>query len=161
MGKSSTSFAMGNKFSYGNKGGRPPKFKSAEELEAKIVEYFDQVGWTKEADMDEPIYVNPSVNGLAIYLGFSGKQGLYDNRSKPEFSFLIKKAISIVELHYEESLNSKSCTGAIFALKNMGWKDKQEIESTNINLNSELDEEHKKEALEKIKKGLDEFKDYE
>ena len=30
---------------------------------------------------------------------------------------------------YEEQLDSKNATGAIFALKNMNWKDK--IESTN------------------------------
>jgi hypothetical protein len=33
-------------------------------------------------------------------------------------------------LDYEKSLRQNNCTGAIFALKNFGWKDKTEIEGS-------------------------------
>jgi hypothetical protein len=35
---------------------------------------------------------------------------------------------SMVEMSYEQKLSSKDVTGAIFALKNMGWKDKSEMD---------------------------------
>jgi hypothetical protein len=36
-------------------------------------------------------------------------------------------------MNYEENLMDKACTGSIFALKNMGWSDKSEIDH-NINI---------------------------
>lgn len=34
----------------------------------------------------------------------------------------------MIEMSYEEKLNTKGVAGAIFALKNMGWKDKAEMD---------------------------------
>ena len=36
----------------------------------------------------------------------------------------------MVECEYEKRLAGQSPTGAIFALKNMGWKDKSEVEQS-------------------------------
>jgi len=46
---------------------------------------------------------------------------------------------------------SEKPTGAIFALKNMGWVDKQEVANTNLNLNVEPTPEE----AARIKKSFD------
>lgn len=92
-------------------------FKTPEELEAKCDEYF------KFAEI-------PTCCGLAFYLGFADRQSLYDYREKPEFTCIIKRAMLQVEQSYEERLAENGCTGAIFALKNMGWRDKHEVDHT-------------------------------
>ena len=45
----------------------------------------------------------------------------------------------MVESEYESMLESKSVTGAIFALKNMKWKDKTEVEQTVKDVTNEID----------------------
>ena len=126
MAISSTSYKKGNKFSVGNNGGQPPKFKDAEELEEAISSYFEKL-----IDIDPETgaeTLKPStVTGLALYLGFCSRQSLFDYGKKPEYSYIIRRARTCIENHYEQSLNGKSATGAIFALKNMGWADRTEI----------------------------------
>ena len=97
-------------------GGRPSLFKSAEDLKDAIDAYF--------LDKDQ-IH---TITGLALHLGFSDRQSLYDYQERPEFSCIIKKARLRIENVYEQRLLSNSPTGSIFALKNMGWKDKVETE---------------------------------
>ena len=72
-----------------------------------------------------------SVTGLALALKMCDKSVLYDYRDRYEpFASMVKQAILMVENQHEESLSTRhSCTGNIFALKNMGWSDKQEIET--------------------------------
>ena len=111
-------------------GGRPPKYKTPEELEAKIDEYFEsgipvKVKVVGNTTVEVPV---PTITGLALYLGFADRYSMYDYEKKEEFSHSIKKARAFIEKHYEELLQSNNVTGAIFALKNFGWKDKQEIE---------------------------------
>ena len=96
-------------------GGRPPYFSSPDELEAKIDEYF------KSGEII-------TLTGLAYYLGFEDRQSLYDYQNREEYSCIIKRARLYVEMRYEQRLSGNAVTGAIFALKNMGWKDKQETE---------------------------------
>lgn len=69
----------------------------------------------------------PTVTGLCLALEFT-KETLYQYRDKPEFSDSIKRALLIVENGYEKALRESSPAGSIFALKNMGWKDKTETE---------------------------------
>lgn len=72
-----------------------------------------------------------SITGLALALGFSCRDTLYDYEKDPAFSDTVKKARLHVEQAYERSLiNGNNAAGPIFALKNMGWKDKQEREHT-------------------------------
>jgi hypothetical protein len=94
--------------------GRPPTFGSAKRLERKINYYFK----TEKS---------PTVSGLAYYLGFASKQSLYDYEKIPEFSYPIKRARLLLEDFHEKGLNGQYSSGHIFALKNMGWSDKQEI----------------------------------
>lgn len=93
-------------------GGRPFKYTAAE-LSQKVAIYFETSDkWT--------------IAGLASYLGVS-RQTLYNYKEQDELFDIIKDAIFKIEACYEERLiYSNAPTGVIFALKNMGWKDKTE-----------------------------------
>jgi hypothetical protein len=96
---------------------RPRVYDSAEDLEAAIDKYFAE---TKESG--EKV----TMSGLAIALGFADRQSLYDYEKNEQFSCTIKKALLRVENAYEQALYKQNVAGPIFALKNMGWKDKVE-----------------------------------
>jgi hypothetical protein len=95
--------------------GRPPKYESAEQLQEAIDKYFEST----------PLL---TITGLCLHLGFESRQSFYDLQKNEEFSYTIKKARMRIESAYEELLQSKAFAGAIFALKNFGWTDKQTIE---------------------------------
>lgn len=98
--------------------GRPRIYESGDELQEAIDNYFSQ----PSCDL--------TITGLALHLGFCDRQSLYDYEKSEIFSCIIKTARMRVENAYERKLNSNACTGAIFALKNMGWRDKTEQELT-------------------------------
>lgn len=105
-------------------------------LEKAINKYFAQ--W------DDPEYKKPmTYSGLAYALGFAYRQSLnqYAALDDERYSLPIKRAMLRIDTDYEERLASGSPTGAIFALKNRGWKDRQEIEHT---VNKEVYESLKK-----------------
>lgn len=122
-------------------GGRPAHFNNAEELENQVVKYFES----------EDGFDHPTVTGLALFLGFESRQSVYDYEKNGEYSYIIKRARLRVENGYEKALMSEKPTGAIFALKNMGWIEKQEVTNTNVNMNVEVTKEEAKE----ISKALD------
>lgn len=98
--------------------GRPPKFKTAEEMEEAIDAYFS------ECDEKSKPY---TITGLAIACGFESRQSIFDYSKKPEFSYTLKKAKMKVEEFLEQRLLENAPTGTIFNLKNnFGWKDKTE-----------------------------------
>ncbi len=101
-----------------NMGGRPAKFDNPEDLQKKVDEYFD---WAKQENNGIK-----TITGLALFLGFESRQSIYDYEKDGTFSYIIKNARLRVEEGYEERLHTSTPTGAIFALKNMGWKDKVE-----------------------------------
>lgn len=102
--------------------GRPRIYETPEELQGAIDAYFLQIKVDKEP---------ATVTGLALSLGFESRQSVYDYEENGEFSYIIKNARLRVECEYEKRLSTaQSPTGAIFALKNMGWKDKSEQEIT-------------------------------
>lgn len=117
--------------------GRPPFYKSNDELQKAIDDYFKNgikvksviVGSGNKKEVVE-IEV-PTITGLALHLGFCDRQSFYSYEKRDEFSYTIKKARFFIEQHYEELLQTGNVTGAIFALKNFGWVDKTEVESTN------------------------------
>jgi len=109
----------GNKFALGNTGGRPPKFDSPESLMEKIIEYFTGC---------EENNSKATITGLTLFLGFESRSSLDDYAEKNnEYSYIIKRAKLAVENSYETSGQAFD----IFALKNMGWKDKTETGFTN------------------------------
>ena len=97
--------------------GRPAHYTEAGQLEAAIQEYFAFDG-------------KKTITGLAYHLGFESRQSLYDYEQKGDFSYIIKRSRLKVEMMYEENLTENNCTGSIFALKNMGWKDNARHEHT-------------------------------
>lgn len=100
--------------------GKKAKYTDVKTLQAKIDSYEQDC-----IDREKPM----SFAGLAYWLGFSERRSLNDYAKKDnELSTPIKRAMLRIEQDYEESLRGGSPTGAIFALKNRGWSDKQEIE---------------------------------
>lgn len=111
---------IGNKFALGlTTNGRPPMFETPEELKEKITDYFSQ---TEMQDI--------TITGLSLFLGFESRQSFYDYQAKKDFAYIIKRARLVIENKYEMNLKENNATGSIFALKNMGWKDKTEHDHT-------------------------------
>lgn len=115
--------------------GRPLKFPDAEELHKQIDLYFDS------CDKSHEPY---TITGLALYLDTTRQtlleyEGEVEGRKKkdPAFADTIKRAKLKVENYAEiQLLSSAHPTGAIFALKNHGWSDKQELDHTgNLTVN--------------------------
>lgn len=126
-------------------GGRPPKYKTAEDLEKAVDAYFEEMtpkpityvnkdGETVQLQdkSGQPVYTQavPTTAGLALYLGYCDRASLYDSKERgEEFSNVIKKAITRIMQHHEECLTFRDKpVGNIFWLKNHQWHDKQEIE---------------------------------
>lgn len=124
----------GNTYAEGcESSGRPALFDSEAELVAEIESYFEHIKGEKKktkagkrSRLWERKPENPTVTGLALYLGFESRQSFYDYENKQEFSYTIKKCRLRIEAFYEQNLLSYNTTGAIFALKNFGWRDKIE-----------------------------------
>ena len=97
-------------------GGRPLKFETPEELAAAIDMYLEDTPkeeWT--------------VTGLCLAIGTS-RTVLDDYLSRDGYKGIVSRAKLMVENAYELSLRKNGRAGDIFALKNFGWKDKQEVE---------------------------------
>lgn len=121
-------------------GGRPAHFETEKELQWKIEEYFIYIKGQKKTTKTGKVSrewlrypENATVTGLALHLGFESRQSFYDYEKNKQFSYTIKKARLRIEAAYEQELLSKNATGAIFALKNFGWRDKQEMEHSGNN----------------------------
>lgn len=99
--------------------GRPPTFSSPQELERRVQGYFDSL----LDEEDVPIKM-PTISGLALALGFSSIKNMQKFARNKEYEYLIQRALLVCEHFYEVSLSTRqSPVGAIFALKNSGWKD--------------------------------------
>jgi hypothetical protein len=98
--------------------GRPLTWEDAEAFSKAVDDYFNKTEV-------------PTWSGLALYLGFESRSSLQNYKERPEFLHPIKRALLRMEDLYEFRLNqARNPTGAIFALKNFGWKDKQEVEQS-------------------------------
>ncbi len=133
---------MGNK-----KVGCPPMYETPEEMQKVIDKYFEDCngeyvvidGYVATDKNGDPIKTKErplTITGLALALGFSGRQALLNYEGKPEFMDTIKRAKSRIEQYAEERLFDKDgVNGAKFNLSNnfKGWSEKQQIDS-NVNL---------------------------
>ncbi|WP_338876948.1 terminase small subunit [Spirosoma sp. SC4-14] len=171
---------INNKYGLGNhNAGRPPLYEDPEAFTNKILEYFTycegestvekktvrrrrkgEDGKTKMVEVEEEVTVwirqpeRPTWTKLALYLGFESRQSLTDYAKKEAFSYPIKRALLVIESLYEDGLWSSSPAGVIFALKNLGWVDKSEIEhkgNVGGNYSDKSDDELRAE-LAKLKK---------
>jgi hypothetical protein len=100
-----------------SKVGRPLKFKNPKELQKAIDAYFARC--SRE---NEPL----TITGLALALDTT-RETLMDYENRDEFSDTIKKAKLRIEQAYEFRNIKRGNAGDIFALKQIGWKDKTEI----------------------------------
>lgn len=108
--------------------GRPPTYKTPEEMQIVIEEYFDNDAWFEDGEKRE---FRPTVSGLAYTLGIS-TESLRNYELKEEFLATVKAAKQLVEVTLEQRLYGSAVTGLIFNLKNnFGWKDKSEIDQHN------------------------------
>lgn len=145
--------------------GRPPKYKTAEEMQDIIDEYFDNCQGTLYTDQDgEPkldkygneIYLGakpPTVTGLALALGFNSRQSLLNYEGKDAFMDTITRAKARVEAYAEARLFDKDgANGAKFSLANnfKSWKERSEVETTNINIDAELTPEERKARIAEL-----------
>lgn len=99
--------------------GRPPNWKTPEELQKEIDLYFEKTPeeqWT--------------ITGLALFLDTS-RQTLMEYQEKDNFADTLKRAKLRIENVYEVALRKNGNAGNIFALKNFGWRDRHEIGGPN------------------------------
>lgn len=139
--------------------GAPPKYKTPEEMQEKIDEYFKSCeGEIIKGDDDKPILnkygqpiivgeVPPTITGLALALGFTSRQALLNYQAKKAFVDTVTRAKSRVEAYTEARLFDKDgANGAKFSLANNfeGWREKQQIEAdvkSEVTINIELVDE--------------------
>lgn len=98
---------------------RPRKIGTPEEFDALVNAHVEDC-----RENERPI----TWTGMAMALGFYSRQELDNYADYDGFSDAVKRAKQIVANAYEERLHGSNPTGAIFALKNMGWSDKQQYE---------------------------------
>lgn len=136
--------------------GRPPKYKTKEEIEEKIEAYFkkcegeilkDNNGEPVLNKWGKPVVINyrpPTVTGLALALGFTTRTSLLNYQGKKEFMDTITRAKTMIEAYTEERLFDRDGTsGAQFSLRNnfSGWD--AEAKTT-------LDEEEQRARIKEI-----------
>ena len=109
--------------------GRKPTFTSAEEMQEKIDAYFascepellrDGDGTPMLNKNGEPVYVGGrpmTIQGLAVALGFTSRQGLLNYKAKREFVDTVTRARLRVEQYAAERLFDRDAQrGAQFTL---------------------------------------------
>ncbi len=118
-------------------------FNSATALSALVDAYFTSIeGYDMPETnlIDEPIKKvgdkksnshapsDPATfTGLAYSLGFCSRQAFDDYERNGKFGDILKRSRLRIEMVYEKKLHSsQSTTGAIFALKSMGWNEKND-----------------------------------
>lgn len=115
---------------------RPLKYKTVDELENAINQYFedckgkpllDGEGSPVLTKFGEPVILGahpPTVTGLALALGFTSRRELLDYQGRPAFAHTITRAKSICEAYAESRLYDRDgARGAQFSLEhNFRWK---------------------------------------
>ena len=121
MGKENTSTAV---------------FKNSEEMKKKADEYFSKFPHPDYFEKDEDIEKSlkaiqsgrmPTLNGLALFMGFSSINSLYSYQEKKGFSKVLEAIRTRLASYYELSLNSKFGQNAFNWLKSVQsdiWQDK-------------------------------------
>lgn len=139
--------------------GRPPIYKTKEEIQEKIDAYFEECKGRVFTDnegrvvLDKygyPVMVDTkplTITGLALALGFASRQALLNYQDREEFNDTITRAKARVEEYAESRLFDKDgANGAKFSLANNfeGWKEKQQIEAdikNDVTISVELTDE--------------------
>ena len=119
--------------------GAPRKYKSVKQMQAVIDDYFegckgeplivDGVAVTDKNGV--PVIIGakpPTITGLALALGFTGRQALLDYQARPEFADTVTRAKARCEEYAETRLYDRNgANGAKFSLGcNFGWSAESE-----------------------------------
>ena len=118
--------------------GAPRKWKSVKAMQAAIDAYFKACegepfigddGCVVRDKYGIPIIINakpPTITGLALALGFTGRQALIDYQARPEFADTVTRAKARCEEYAEARLYDRDgANGAKFSLScNFGWREK-------------------------------------
>lgn len=148
-----------------NSRGKPPKYKSKEEIQEKIDKYFEDCKGEPLRDAEgkpmldkwqNPIMINqkpPTITGLALALGFASRQALLNYQGKKEFNDTITRAKSRVEEYAESRLFDRDGSGgAQFSLRNnfKGWNidNEQKLEIELLKLESQAKDNQPEEEAE-------------
>lgn len=70
-----------------------------------------------------------TITGLAFFLGFSSRQSFDDYETSGKHAHILKRGRLRIEAEYEKKLHQQPASGAIFALRSMGWNEKTEERS--------------------------------
>ena len=117
--------------------GNAPKYTDPKEMQAKIDRYFEECeGHPLEDEEGKPVFDRfghpiivgkhpPTFSGLAIALGFCGRQALQNYKPKAGFRDVLLRALGRVEAYTEGRLFDRDGSrGAQFSLAmNFGWED--------------------------------------
>lgn len=144
--------------------GQPAKYKTVEELQAAIDEYFrlcdEHTKTIKPSKGKKYTVADPlpyTMTGLTIALGFESRTSLVDYKGRgDEYSNTIKKARLRVEESIEQRMLKSNgvVAGVIFNAKNnFGWRDKTETEITDKTKRPNPFEGLTTEQLRKLAKG--------
>lgn len=113
---------MNDKTDIANDNGRPPVFKTPEEMQIKIDEFF------VHCEVNDII---PLQGELVYFLGFAGRQSLTDYQNKENFSYIVRRA----KQKCENALNNLALQNKVNARiaqlnlsTNYGYNEKTEIE---------------------------------
>ena len=129
------------------------KFASAEELDRLIAQYFEWIEGKYHIEQkeikgiltDEKVWDREpepaTIAGLAFHLGFSSRKQMEHYEATGKLSEFIQRARLRVMADYEKKLHLPSSSGAIFALKSLGWNDGDDHKSSgtdNLNVKVEI-----------------------
>ena len=113
--------------------GRPRLYSTPEKLQKEIDKYFaEQVGVTTIGIAKDGTPITqikaPTISGLNYFLGFCDRRSLDEYETRPGFSDTVKRAKLRIHQFAEQQLfeNGKP-TGAIFWLKNNGWRAEETV----------------------------------
>jgi hypothetical protein len=128
-------------------------FKSKEELCALVDCYFKYIEGeyrfekrvakkTDEEPVMEKITIRDAepatIASLVFHLGFNSREEFDALEEKGRYSAILKRARLRVEAAYEKRLLQPSPSGAMFALKNLGWNEKADTEKAATNIATKL-----------------------
>jgi hypothetical protein len=100
--------------------GRPRIISSPEEFDAKVDAY---IKLCQSCDPPKKL----TYTGLVLSLGMCSRDTLCEYGKLPEFSDSVRRAKLFIENEYEQHLFGANTSGVTFALKNLGWSDKLDV----------------------------------
>lgn len=144
-----------DEFNLLSRGGRPPSFKSVEEMAEKATAYFNSkksevIGYTKDGTK---IFGQGSISiqGVCDYMGITN-QTLNEYGKKKEYEYTVTRIKKICEVYLIDRCNLSKDHKADWILQN-NYKDDWKTETTTKLINDEPTAEKLKKFLLKKKKG--------